>query len=129
MAEAAAEIDQTMALTAWEKALRDSYIAQHVYRIMFLVLESRAFREKLLIDERPRVVAWHQQLADLIATVMHAHGHPTPRYEIVARRAAPEHRLTWLWARMASAWRDAMAGRTRRSRNPAGNEGEDTSTK
>ena len=42
MAEAAAEIDQTMALTAWEKALRESYIAQHVYRLMFLVLDSRA---------------------------------------------------------------------------------------
>ena len=55
MAEAAAEIDQTMALTAWEKALRESYITQHVYRLMFLVLDSRAFREKLLIDERPRV--------------------------------------------------------------------------
>ena len=26
-----------MALTAWEKALRDGYIAQHVYRLMFLV--------------------------------------------------------------------------------------------
>ena len=28
-----------------------------------------------------------EQLADLIATVMHAHGHPTPRYE--TRGAAP----------------------------------------
>ena len=126
MAEAAAEIDQTMALTAWEKALRDSYIAQHVYRLMFLVLDSRAFREKLLIDERPRVEAWHEQLADLIATVMQAHGHPTPRYESVARRAA--HRRARLWARLASAWRGARAGRARRSHDTAENEGEGTST-
>jgi hypothetical protein len=101
MAEAAAEIDQAMALTAWEKALRDGYIAQHVYRIMFLVLESRAYRERLLIDERPRVEAWHQQLADLIATVMHAHGHATPRYETMAGRALPARRL----ARLRHAWR------------------------
>ena len=30
--------------------------------------------EKLLIDERPRVQAWHEHLADIIATVMHEHG-------------------------------------------------------
>jgi hypothetical protein len=126
MAEAAAEIDQTMALTAWEKALRDGYIAQHVYRLMFLVMESRAFREKLLIDERPRVEAWHEQLADLIATVMQAHGHPTPRYESVARRAA--HQRARLWARLVSAWRGARAGRVRRESDTAENEGEGTST-
>ena len=126
MAAAAAEIDQTMALTAWEKALRESYIAQHVYRLMFLVLDSRAFREKLLIDERPRVEAWHEQLADLIATVMQAHGHPTPRYESVARRAA--HRRARLWARLVSAWRGARAGRARRDSDTAENEGEGTST-
>jgi hypothetical protein len=45
------------------------------YRIMFLVLDCHTFRERLLIDEHPRVEAWHQQLADLIATVMQAHGH------------------------------------------------------
>ena len=128
MAEAAAEIDQTMALTAWEKALRDGYIAQHVYRLMFLVLDSRAFREKLLIDERPRVEAWHEQLADLIATVMQAHGHPTPRYESVARRAASAHRRARLWARLVSAWRGARAGRVRRDSDTAENEGEGTST-
>jgi hypothetical protein len=125
---AAAEIDQAMALTAWEKALRDGYIAQHVYRIMFLVLESRAYRERLLIDERPRVEAWHQQLADLIATVMHAHGHPTPRYETVTQRAAPAHRLARLWARLVFTWQCAMAGRSQRSRDTAGNEGEGQST-
>jgi len=72
MADAVAEIDQAMALTAWEKALRDGYIAQHVYILMFLVLDRRAYRERLLIDEHPRVEVWHQQLADLIATVMQA---------------------------------------------------------
>jgi hypothetical protein len=128
MAEAAAEIDQTMALTAWEKALRESYIAQHVYRLMFLVLDSRAFREKLLINERPRVEAWHQQLADVIATVMQAHGHPTPRYESMARRAAPTHRRARLWTRLVSAWRGARAGRVRRDSDTAEHEGEGTST-
>ena len=37
MEEAAAEIDQAMAATAWECALRDSYVSQHVYILMFLV--------------------------------------------------------------------------------------------
>jgi hypothetical protein len=128
MAEAAAEIDQTMALTAWEKALRESYIAQHMYRLMFLVLESRAFREKLLIDERPRVEAWHEQLADLIATVMQAHGHPTPRAESMARRASPTHRRARFWTRLVSAWRGARAGRVRRDADTAAHEGEGTST-
>jgi hypothetical protein len=128
MAAAAAEIDQTMALTAWEKALRESYIAQHVYRLMFLVLDSRAFREKLLINERPRVEAWHEQLADVIARVMQAHGHPTPRSESMARRAAPTHRRARRWTRLMSAWRGARAGRVRRDSDTAENEGEGTST-
>ena len=55
--------------------------------------------------------------ADLIATVMHAHGHPTPRYETVARRAAPEHRLARLWARLVFIWRSAKAGRSQRYRD------------
>ncbi len=129
MADAAAEIDQAMALTAWEKALRDGYVAQHVYVLMFLVLDRHEYRERLLIDEHPRVEAWHQQLADLIATVMHAHGHPTPRYETVARRAAPEHWLARLRACLASTWRGARAGLSRQRRATAGNEGEGTSTK
>lgn len=74
MEEAAAEIDQAMAATAWECALRDSYVSQHVYILMFLVLDCPAYREKLLIDERPRVQAWHEHLADIIATIMHEHG-------------------------------------------------------
>ena len=84
MEEAAAEIDQAMAATAWERALRDSYVYQHVYIVMFLVLDCPAYREKLLIAERPRVQAWHEQLADLIATVMHEHGQSTPRFVAVA---------------------------------------------
>jgi len=93
--EAAAEIDKVMALTAWEKALRESYVSQHVYILMFLVLESPAYREQLLIDERPRIEAWHQQVADLIATVMHEHGHATPRSVAMARReTTPHHHAT-----------------------------------
>jgi hypothetical protein len=38
MEDAAAEIDQAMATTAWEKALREASVYQHVYIIMFLVL-------------------------------------------------------------------------------------------
>ena len=56
---------------------------------MFLVLDCRAYREILLIDERPQVQVWHQHLADLIATVMHAHGHATPRDVTLAQPAAP----------------------------------------
>jgi hypothetical protein len=100
MENAAAEIDQTMAATAWEKALRDSYVAQHVYIIMFLVLDCRAYREILLIDERPRVQAWHAQLADLIATVMQEHGHATPRAVAVAQRTA----AGTPWARIRARW-------------------------
>ena len=89
--EAAAEIDKVMALTAWEKALRESYVSQHVYILMFLVLDSPGYREQLLIDERPRIEAWHQQVADLIATVMHEHGHATPRSVAMARRETTPH--------------------------------------
>src|SRR5262249_46357220 len=99
-AEAAATLDQAMARTAWEQALRDGYIAQQVYILLFLVLDSRAYREILLLPRRPRIEAWHQQLADLIATVLHAHGQATPRYTTMRRgfrwggrvseRAAPD---------------------------------------
>jgi len=95
MEEAAAEIDQAMALTAWERALRDSYVSQDVYIVMFLVLESPAYREKRLIDERPRVQAWHEQLADMIATVMQEHGHSTPRFVAVAQRRTTRTRFAW----------------------------------
>ena len=97
MEEAAAEIDQTLATTAWEHALRDSYVSQHVYILMFLVLDSPAFREKLLMNERPRVQAWHEHVADLIATVMQEHGHPTPRARTLARRASGG--TSWAWRR------------------------------
>ena len=95
MEEAAAEIDQVMAATAWERALRDSYVSQHVYIVMFLVLDCPAYREKLLIDERPRVQAWHEQLADLIATVMQEHGQSTPRCAALAQRGTARKRLAW----------------------------------
>ena len=95
MEEAAAEIDQAMAMTAWERALRDSYVSQHVYIVMFLVLDSPAYREKLLIDERPRVQAWHEQLADMIATVMQEHGQSTPRGVALAQRGMAKKRFTW----------------------------------
>jgi len=72
--EAATAIDEAMARTAWDHALRDGYVSQQVYILMFLVLDSRAFREILLIKDRPRVEPWHQQVAALIATVMHEHG-------------------------------------------------------
>ena len=43
-AEAAAEIDQALAVTVWEQALRDAYIYQQIYIVLFLVLDCRAFR-------------------------------------------------------------------------------------
>ncbi|HEY5870959.1 MAG TPA: hypothetical protein VI542_36215 [Candidatus Tectomicrobia bacterium] len=95
MEEAAAEIDQAMAMTAWERALRDSYVSQHVYIVMFLVLDSPAYREKLLINERPRVQAWHAQLADMIATVMQEHGQSTPRGVALVQRGMAKKRFTW----------------------------------
>jgi hypothetical protein len=114
MENAAAEIDQTMAATAWEKALRDSYVAQHVYIIMFLVLDCRAYREILLIDERPRVQAWHAQLADLIATVMQEHGHATPRAVALAQRGAAGTPWARIRARWASRQRETTPTVTRR---------------
>ena len=129
MEEAATEIDQAMAMTAWEKALRDGYISQHVYIIVFLVLDRREYREMLLIDEHPQVQAWHQQLADIIATVMHEHGHATPRSVTLAQRAAPENRLTRLRARLASKRSGIVPGLSRLFRDKAGNQDEGTSTK
>jgi hypothetical protein len=99
MEEAAAEIDQAMATTAWEHALRDSYVSQHVYILMFLVLDCPAYREKLLIDERPRVQAWHEHLADIIATVMHEHGQSTPRFVALAQRGTAGKLFAWRRAR------------------------------
>ena len=98
-----------MATTAWEKALRDAYVYQHVYIIMFLVLDHREFREILLIQERPRLQAWHNTVADLIATVMHEHGQSTPRYEAMARRRVRETALARL--RLRPIWRQGDAGR------------------
>jgi hypothetical protein len=102
MEDAAAEIDHAMAATAWEKALHDAYVYQHVYSMMFLVLDHREYRELLLIKARPRVEAWHEQLADLIATVMHEHGQSTPRYTAITRRAARGRARIRLWSRWAA---------------------------
>ena len=110
MEDAAAEIDQAMALTAWERALRDSYIAQQVYILMFLVLDCRTYREILLINEHPRVQAWHQQLADIIATVMHEHGHATPRYVTLARQAAQGNGFSRIRALLAGRRNGAVPG-------------------
>jgi hypothetical protein len=121
--EAAAEIDKRMALTAWHKAMRESYVAQDVYILMFLVLDSPAYREQLLVDERPRTAAWHQQLADLIATVMHAHGHVTPRYTTLAQRPRRRQR----YARWVSRWRQVVA-RLGLARAPARRADEGTPT-
>lgn len=103
MEDAAAEIDQTLATTAWERALRDSNVSQHVYMLMFLVLDSREFRERLLIDERPRVQSWHEGLADIVATVMHEHGQSTPRYAALAPRGTAGK--SWAWRRARGAAR------------------------
>jgi hypothetical protein len=111
--EAAAEIDQTMAATAWEKALRDSYVSQHVYILMFLVLDGREYRATLLIDERPRVQAWHEQLADLIATVLQEHGHATPRAVALAQRKTAETPWAWLRARRAARQQETIPPVTR----------------
>ncbi|MGE3541365.1 MAG: hypothetical protein AB7N91_28520 [Candidatus Tectimicrobiota bacterium] len=87
MVEAAAEIDQQIAATAWARAMQDSYIYQHVYILVFLVLDSPAFRAKLLINQSPqKIQSWHKALADLIATVMQEHGQATPRGNALAER-------------------------------------------
>ena len=129
MEEAATAIDQAMAVTAWERALRESYIYQQVYILMFLVLDSRAYREILLIDERPQIQPWHQQLADLIATVMQEHGQSTPRYREVVGRTAQRNRLVRLCARLASTWSRAVPGLCRRFRDDPGDLGKRTPTK
>jgi hypothetical protein len=118
MEDAAAELDQVMATTAWERALRDSYVSQHVYIMMFLVLDSPAFRGKLLLDERPRVQPWHEQLADIIATVMHEHGQSTPRSVALAQRGAARKP----WARLRARWASRRHETTpmRSSQNAAG---------
>lgn len=86
MGEAAAEIDQTMAATALERAMHDGYIYQHVYILIFLVLDSPDFRATLLINEPPGTIQpWHEQLADLIAMVMQEHGQSTPRARVLAQ--------------------------------------------
>jgi hypothetical protein len=124
MEEAAAEIDQAMAATAWEQALRDSYISQQVYIIMFLVLESRAYRELLLVNERPRIQAWHQHLADIIATVMHEHGQSTPRAVALARRPTRGSRLARFCARLTSRWGRAASSMDRSAQGGAGQAGD-----
>jgi hypothetical protein len=113
-----------MAATAWEQALRDSYISQQVYIIMFLVLESRAYRETLLVDERPRIQAWHQHLADIIATVMHEHGQSTPRSVALAQQSAPGSRLARLRARLTSRWGGAASARGKSAQDKARQEGD-----
>jgi len=110
MEDAAAEMDHTIALTAWERALSDGYITQHVYILMFLVLDCRAYREILLIHERPQVQAWHLQLAGIIATVMHEHGHATPRYATLAQQAARGNGFGWRRTRLAGRRNGAVPG-------------------
>jgi hypothetical protein len=73
-----------------------------MYIIMFLVLDCAPFRDVLLIDERPRIEPWHRQIAEIIATVMHNHGQPTPLYERMARRPVPRGIAGWIRARLAS---------------------------
>jgi len=117
---AAAEIDQTMAATAWEQALRDSYIFQQVYILLFLVLESRAYREILLVNERPRIEPWHQRLADMIATVMHEHGQSTPRFVALAQHSVSGSRLARLRAWLTSRWGRATSGMNKAAQDEAG---------
>jgi hypothetical protein len=116
--EAAAEIDQAMAATAWEQALRDSYISQQVYILMFLVLESRAYRAILLVNERPQVQAWHEYVADIIAAVMREHGHPTPRAAAMARRGTPRR-----WLARLRAWLTSHGGRAASATDMAAQDG------
>jgi len=128
MRDAAREIDQSMATIAWDQALRDGYVSQQVYLLLFLVLDSRTYREILLIKERPQVHAWHQQLADLIATVMQEHGHATPRSGTLARRATRGHGLARLRVRLASRRGGGVPGRSLGGRDDPGNPGEHTPT-
>ena len=120
MEEAATELDQAMARTAWARALHTSTIYQQVYLLMFLVLDGRAYREILLMDEHPRVQAWHQQLADLMATVMHQHGHATPRARTLVQHAA--QRMGWRrrGAALAGRWLGALTHLRRAAPTAAG---------
>jgi len=118
--EAAAEINQGLAATAWERALRDVYVSHDVYCVMFLVLDSRPFREILLINERPRLAAWHRQLAAIIATVMQAHGQATPSATTFAPPQAPPHMGRWGWTLRAGRRLAAWLGRGRSVHDPAG---------
>jgi hypothetical protein len=124
MQDTAMELNKRMAATAWEQALREGYIAQHVYILMFLVLDDPAYREQLLIDVHPRTEAWHQQLADLIATVMHEHGHATPRYTTLAQRTQRLQR----YVRWVSRWRQAVARPGLPAHDPARRRDNGTST-
>lgn len=109
--EAAAALDQTLARTAWERALRDSWVSQQVYILLFLVLDDRAYRERLLVNAQPPIQAWHQRLADLIATVMQQHGHTTPRARVFAQQAAQRPSLLQRGARWLNRRQGAEAGR------------------
>src|SRR3989441_1578177 len=120
MEEAATELDQAMARTAWARALHTSTIYQRVYLLMFLVLDCRAYREILLIDEHPRVQAWHQQLADLMATVMHQHGHATPRSRMLAQRAVQRKGWRRRGVALAGRWVDAITRLRRATPTAAG---------
>jgi hypothetical protein len=124
MADAAAEIDQAMAATAWEQALRDSYVSQQVYILMFLVLECREYRDILLVNERPRIQAWHQHLADLIATVMHEHGQSTPPAGTLVRSATLRSRRARICAHLASRWGNIALGVGRAAQGETGHVGD-----
>jgi len=120
MEEAVAEMDQAMARTAWARALHTSTIYQQVYILMFLVLDGRAYRDILLMDEHPRVQAWHQQLADLMATVMHQHGHATPRARTLAQRTAQRTGWRQRGAALAGRWLGALTPLRRAAPTAAG---------
>jgi hypothetical protein len=121
MEEAAAEIDQAMAATAWAKALRDSYVSQHVYIIMFLVLDGREYRERLLLDERPRVQPWHERLADIVVTVMQEYGQSTPHAVALAQRRVAGTPFARIRARWASRQRETTPMLCRSSQHEAEN--------
>ena len=87
---------------------------------MFLVLNCRAYQEILLIDEHPRVQAWHQQLAEIIATVMHQRAHATPRYGTLARRAAEGNGVSRIRTMRAGRWVGAVPALGKPARDAAG---------
>ena len=45
------------------------------------------------------VQAWHEHLADIIATVMHEHGQSTPRFVALAQRGTAGELFAWRRAR------------------------------